>query len=38
MKERLKLVDGELWIESESGAGTTVHVRVPLHVKAAAAR
>ena len=37
MKERLKLVDGELWIESESGVGTTVHVRLPLRVKAAVA-
>jgi PAS domain S-box-containing protein len=37
MKERLKLVDGELWIESESGVGTAVHVRVPLRVKAAVA-
>jgi signal transduction histidine kinase len=38
MKERLKLVDGTLWIESESGIGTTVHVRVPIHMRAAAAR
>jgi len=37
MKERLKLVDGELWIESESGVGTTVHVRVPLQAKTAVA-
>jgi PAS domain S-box-containing protein len=30
MKERLKLVDGELSIESVPLAGTTIHVRVPL--------
>jgi signal transduction histidine kinase len=30
MKERLKLVDGELSIESRPRTGTTIHVRVPL--------
>jgi PAS domain S-box-containing protein len=30
MKERLKLVSGELWIDSEPGHGTTVLARVPL--------
>jgi PAS domain S-box-containing protein len=29
MRERLKLVDGELSINSTPGAGTTVHARVP---------
>jgi PAS domain S-box-containing protein len=30
MKERLKLVDGELSIESQSKRGTTIRVRVPM--------
>jgi PAS domain S-box-containing protein len=30
MKERLKLVDGEIFIESQADSGTTVHARVPL--------
>ena len=30
MKERLKLVDGELSIRSEPGRGTTIHARLPL--------
>src|SRR5262249_49056868 len=30
MQERLKLVGGELWIESQPGRGTTVGSRVPL--------
>ncbi len=30
MKERLKLVDGELLIESQPQTGTTIHARVPL--------
>ena len=30
MKERLKLVDGELFIESQAHAGTTVRARVPM--------
>ena len=30
MKERLKLVDGELFIESQAHTGTTVHARVPV--------
>ena len=29
MTERVKLVDGELWIDSRAGAGTTVRARVP---------
>lgn len=32
IKERLKLVDGELSIESQRGSGTTIHARVPLNV------
>jgi PAS domain S-box-containing protein len=31
MRERLKLVNGELSIESEPGRGTTIHARVPLN-------
>jgi len=30
MKERLKLVDGDLSIDSQSEHGTTIHARVPL--------
>jgi len=30
MKERIKLVAGELRIDSQPGKGTTIHVRVPL--------
>jgi signal transduction histidine kinase len=30
MKERLKLVDGQLSIDSKPGQGTTIHARVPL--------
>ena len=30
MKERLKLVDGQLAIDSKPGSGTSVHARVPL--------
>jgi signal transduction histidine kinase len=33
MKERLKLVEGRLSIESRSHAGTTIHARVPLNPK-----
>jgi PAS domain S-box-containing protein len=33
MKERLKMVHGELSIESQRGSGTTVHVRVPLDTR-----
>jgi len=33
MKERLKLVDGQLSIESKTGHGTTIHARVPLSLK-----
>jgi PAS domain S-box-containing protein len=38
MKERVKLVDGELSIESQPGLGTTVYVRVPLLAAARSAR
>lgn len=31
MKERLKLVDGELSIESQRGRGTAIHARVPFN-------
>jgi signal transduction histidine kinase len=31
MQERIKLVRGELFIESQFGHGTTVHARVPVH-------
>jgi PAS domain S-box-containing protein len=34
MKERLKLVNGELFIESQARLGTTVHARVPFSVQA----
>jgi len=33
MKERLKLVDGELSIRSEPGRGTTIHARLPLSLQ-----
>jgi PAS domain S-box-containing protein len=33
MKERLKIVGGDLAIESRHGSGTTIHARVPLKVK-----
>lgn len=33
MKERLRLVDGELAIESQPHVGTTIHARVPLNSK-----
>lgn len=32
MKERLKIVNGELRIDSQMNGGTVVHARVPLHV------
>src|SRR5262245_1306306 len=38
MKERLKLVQGELLIESQPGTGTTIHVRVPLISRTRSAR
>jgi PAS domain S-box-containing protein len=38
MKERLKLVDGELSLESQLQHGTTINARVPLHLKAASAK
>jgi signal transduction histidine kinase len=31
MRERLKLVDGQLSIESGQQIGTTIHARVPTH-------
>jgi PAS domain S-box-containing protein len=34
MRERLKLVDGQLSINSKPGRGTTIHARVPLSPKA----
>ncbi len=30
MKERAELVNGELWIQSEPGVGTVVHLRIPI--------
>jgi signal transduction histidine kinase len=33
MKERLKLVNGQISINSELGRGTTIHARVPLRPK-----
>ena len=33
MKERLKLVDGELFINSELQRGTSIQARVPQHVE-----
>jgi PAS domain S-box-containing protein len=33
MKERLRLVDGELSVRSQRGRGTTIQARVPLHAK-----
>ena len=33
MKERLKLVDGQLSIDSKPQEGTTIHARVPLNLK-----
>jgi PAS domain S-box-containing protein len=38
MKERLKLVAGELSIESQSKRGTTIHARVPINVQMKDAR
>jgi signal transduction histidine kinase len=37
MQERLKLVDGQLSIDSKPQHGTTVQARVPLHPKAKSA-
>ena len=37
MKERLKLVDGRLSIDSKPREGTTIHARVPLSPKAMSA-
>jgi PAS domain S-box-containing protein len=37
MKERLKLVNGKVSIDSELGRGTTIHARVPFSPKAARA-
>lgn len=38
MRERLKIVDGELRIDSRSGCGTVVSARVPYHEKSVVAR
>jgi two-component system sensor histidine kinase DegS len=38
MKERLKLVDGQLMIESRSPGGTVIRARVPLLPQGVAAR
>jgi signal transduction histidine kinase len=38
MRERLKLVDGELSIESQPGQGTTVHASVPISSEGATER
>ena len=38
MKERLKLVDGQLDIKSKPGHGTTIHARVPLSLETVEAR
>jgi PAS domain S-box-containing protein len=38
MKERLKLVDGQLSIESKPGMGTTIYARVPLSPEIAEVR
>jgi signal transduction histidine kinase len=37
MKERLKLVDGQLFIDSKPQQGTTIHARVPLCTRMKAA-
>jgi len=38
MKERMKLVNGHVSIDSEPGRGTVIHARVPLQVPKKAAR
>src|SRR5262249_12543155 len=38
MKERLKLVDGEMSVESQRRAGSTIRVRVPLISRTISAR
>jgi len=38
MRERLKLVNGEVSIDSEPGRGTVIHARVPLHFEKKAPR
>lgn len=38
MRERLKLVDGDLIIESQPGRGATIHASVPLGLRSASAR
>jgi signal transduction histidine kinase len=38
MKERMKLVNGHVSIDSEPGRGTVIHARVPLQVPKRAAR
>jgi signal transduction histidine kinase len=32
MRERLQMVQGELSLKSQPGAGTTIHARVPLKI------
>jgi len=34
MRERARLVDGEVAIDSKPMGGTTIHARVPLHSEA----
>jgi signal transduction histidine kinase len=38
MRERVRLVDGTLSIESKPRRGTTIHARVPIRASQAAAR
>jgi PAS domain S-box-containing protein len=38
MKERLKLVNGKLFIDSQPGSGTSIHARVPLSLRKEAPR
>jgi PAS domain S-box-containing protein len=38
MTERVKLVDGQLSIDSEPNRGTTIHARVPLNVRSCSMR
>jgi PAS domain S-box-containing protein len=38
MKERLKLVDGQLFVDSRLQQGTTIHARVPVHPRRNSAR
>jgi PAS domain S-box-containing protein len=38
MQERIKMVDGQIAIDSQPGRGTTIHARVPVHEKVQATR